>query len=350
MCFLDIRYISFLFIILLFTQTGCKNSKDKNSEINYFSGKQQSAKTEVIDSLRPEEKVKLSNSGIYRPGDIDSYSNYLFISDIKDRKVYKLKNTSLTIVDTIGSGRGQGPGEAERLKSIDVANGEVIVPDVRGRKIMIFDTDDGLKKSINTKSFPPKKVDVIDRNNIVVSTNAMPSVSKFIVIDRKGNILNEFINIEESENLLKYNDNLLATGKSIYVSGFPEPLLRRFNMDGELIYSRYTINKIPTLYNYNKSSLGNDRVRYSFSNNALYSSYCMTNIRNHLYISPVHNIDGTVRRLIDVYNKKNGNYVHSFRIEGNIINLTHGRNGHLYAIERIDKETFLTEYNMSYYE
>jgi hypothetical protein len=333
--------------MLLFTKTGCKNSKDKNSEINYFSGKQQSAETKVVDSLKPENKLKLSNLGIYRPGDIDSYRNYLFISDIKDRKVYKLKKTSLTVVDTIGSGRGQGPGEAERLKSIDVANGEVIVPDVRGRKIMIFDTDGRLKKSINTKTFPPKKVELVNNKTIVVSTDARPSVSKFIVIDRKGNILNEFVNIEESENPLKYNDDILATGKSIYVLGSPEPLLRRFNMDGELIYSRYTINKIPTLYNYEKSRLGDDRVSYSYSRNALYSSYCITNGYDHLYVAPVHNEDGTVRELIDVYEHENGDYLYSLSTSGNVTNLTQENDAYLYAIESIDEEKFLIEYNIN---
>jgi hypothetical protein len=345
---MNFTYAKVVFLILIvFPNLGCNEDYKKESSKNYFEGKEQSTKTNIVDSLRHITKLKLGDLGIYKPGDIDTYGNYVYISDIQKREVYKLEKKPFQVVDTLGNGRGQGPGEAVRIRFIDIKKGKITVPDVRNRKIMIFNTNGTLEKEIKTESFPPRKAELVNEGRILVSTDARPGVSKFILLDRSGDILSSFINVKEGSNILMYNDDISVNDEKFYVTGFSEPILKKFSLNGDLVFSRHTINDISTSNSYSKLNLGDNQTRYSYSSAALYSSYGISSNDDCLFVLPVHNTNGTTRKLIDVYESEGGDYIHSYWTRGNITNLAIDQDDHVYALERINKEIFLTSYNIT---
>lgn len=164
----------FVLVIIFFgiiSQLACKQDKEND----FFNTSSQTVDgRNGFDTLNVEKKVQLSEIGLTSIGNIENSSGFTYIVGIKNRKIYKLDTTSLSIQDTIGHGQGQGPGEVMRLEDVAIGNGAIYAPDPRQRKIMVFNLNGDLKHEISTSSFPPKQVEYINDSRILVNAGERP--------------------------------------------------------------------------------------------------------------------------------------------------------------------------------
>ena len=331
------RHLIFVLAIITIA-VGCRKENRRTSKQDFFTSQQQVKTDRIIrDTIRPVRQFDLIDLGVFNDGDINVDDKHLYISDVSRNKILKIKRNTWSVVDSIGNGEGQGPGQSRDLNDFSIHGRFVYIPDPPQRKIMIFRKNGEYIKKINTENFRPEETKPISNYELIVHAGATPGSFKFYIIDRKGKIIDKFIDIDDSKNPLRYNGDITINEKNetIYFSDFTEPIIKGISFDGNVDFSMDLINNFNPEGSYTKSGIGTETVRYSYSEYALYASADLFYIDEKIFLSPLNNEEGDIFNFLDVYDT-NGSYKYTIYLgrEVAFTDVVIASDGRAYAIEQ----------------
>lgn len=288
----------------------CSCKKNADDRLFFERTVQETEERLIVDTLRYEKKVKLSDFGIYNPGRLIEDKGRLYIEKDADTKVLTLKIGDFSDRYWIGPGKGRGPNESLDIASIDVLNGHIASADVDNMKILIHDTGNNLVSEFNTE-VRPRRIELLSGQRIVVTAQLM-NENIFYIYTYEGEKVHSFENKDPMNQEIMPYDGTITTDNddNIYYAGFPEPILKKYGSDGELIFSRATIDNWNSEANYVKNVSANTMMM-RYAPGALFSTYGYTVYKDFIIVRPHHNEIEELHHVVDVYAASNGDYLHS---------------------------------------
>ena len=235
--------------------------------------------------------------------------------------LYKIRFDSSTLVfeDSLFLNKGNGPREFQHVTWLAPnQDGSLVIADEITSKIV--ERKNGFEPSSDQieyvdKSFHPHRIAFV--GNSLVGMSARNEYALLQTVDIQKNTTQGWsyknnANTIQNYTPLRYEGKLFADGEYAFFTGFSEPVIKKFDSLGKLIYSRSTIDNYDTSINY-FSAIDGDFKNYKLSNYALLSTWGACADKDYLYVIPIHNGDPSYT-YIDVYQKETGDYVKSFDV------------------------------------
>ena len=247
------------------------------------------------------------------PRIIQSESELIYILDLKDNRVYRFTKSG-KLLNTIGKGKGRGPGEMLHANGFYVNNDRIWVIDHR-----LFNTNrfrlNGTYEHTFTSKYRPIRI-AGSKDQLVIKTIADEFLFKRV--DFQGKVLGEFGNFADNQvkNPLSFTGQIvMRSNTTIYIPNIAS-LIFFYRAD-----TLYHIAKRPDGKNF-KSSINRsseDRKFYrapeadiearstTIYSDKLYIAEFKKNVKNDS-----DEILSQSQTFVDVYNAKTGRYQHSF--------------------------------------
>lgn len=313
--------LHFLLIILFWVSlNGCEN---KSTTEYFLNSKYPQVSNErlIKDTLILSDSLILQETyGMNLPGSIRIDEQYLYIADpIPDQKVFVIDKNSLDHKYTISPNEGRGPEEITGIGAIDISTSKVIIAAENLFKIQIWDQTGEFIKEFILDGIGPHRINSWDDGYITILSPSSPKNDNvFHTMDGDGNLVMEFGAVSnDSFNPLKYSGATTIDGDYFFYAGFSEHILQKWTREGELKFSRSTIEDYPSELNYVTFESGEQRsVRYSET--GFYSAIGLFIYDDHIII--MHGgdrNDPAYRQLLDFYSKTNGDYQFSLEVPYN---------------------------------
>lgn len=295
----------------LLIAAGCS---EEGTEYETFLDRTDQQATERVVSGEPETEasVNLSDYEIYSAGNLAANSTHLFMVDYGRANVVRVSKTDLSDIEVWDIPEGEGPGEVQIVQAVGPTDEHVYIGDPRSMKLVKKDTDGHHLRDISAEFSPGNFV--ITRTGRIINQSPVMQENQFVIYHPQADSLYGFeegqVDIEES---MKYSGYLSADGEALYYGGYSEPVLRKYSLEGDLLFSRSTIDNIDTRDNYQDYSSDEFRA-FGFSEDARYSTYRLDVSGDELFVIPFHNGESGFRYL-DIYDAQNGEYRSSLRMD-----------------------------------
>ncbi len=256
---------------------------------------------------------------IYNAVNITSHNAFFYADDWSNNTITKI-DTSGSIIQTFGMGKGEGPGEFLRINSIDIdVRGRLWVADESNGRITIFNQDGNW--NIFQPPVIPNKVVSLDENKYIVR-NRFDSQLIANSTDKEFSFKTEPILFEEGtlwanvfqSFFTRSNDNTF-----IRVFRFTNEIVK-YNEQGEIIYFRRPIEPFdvdnlqiipPRKYDDNQEVWFNEV--HANSQKPKSNGVHIFNERIHILIASYRE-NQFYGDIIDVYSLETGEYIHSYKI------------------------------------
>ncbi|PWN05649.1 hypothetical protein [Rhodohalobacter mucosus] len=302
------NFFTVSFFILL---AGC--SEERPEFQHFLDGEPQDQAERIVTVLdSPVDILNFSDFDIYSPGTLEQNSTHLFLIDFGSYSIIKLAKENFQQPETILFREGSGPGELQSLQSIAAGEKHLYAGDPRQRRIVVTDTDGNHIRDIEARFSPDNLVYVGE--DMLLNYDAHQQDNLFTFYDMYRDSMSGFEEIEFGfSEVMKYPGYLSANGSSIYFSGYSEPLLRKYSINGELLFSRKTIDNFDTSDQYEERTMGDNRI-VTFSDDALFSAIDVSQQGEYLYVIPYHNGNKDYK-YIDLYSSETGRYVKTYTLE-----------------------------------
>lgn len=300
-----------LIACVLIVLAGC--SEDRPEFQNFLDREVQSQAEREVSSLgNPVEILNFSDFDIYSPGTLEQNSTDLFMINFGSYSIIKLPKNNFESPEIISFGEGSGPGELQSLQSLAVGVERLYAGDPRQRRIVVTDTDGAYIRDIEAR-FSPDNLVYADKD-LLLNYNAHQQDNLFTFYDIPSDSVSGFEEIDFGFNeVMKYPGYISINQSSIYFAGYSEPMLRKYSWDGELQFSKATVDNFDTSNQYEERTMGDNRI-VTFSEDALFSSMDLSQKGDHIYLIPYHN-GNSDHKFIDLYSSVNGRYLKSFSLE-----------------------------------
>lgn len=256
------------------------------------------------DTLVPLDSLNLSKVDLYESGTLRINKTHLFVKG-KD-KIVIISKDNFNKYKTIPFTKGKGPQEILQLKSFDVRDSQLVVLDERQNKVLTYSLPDVFKGENKFKKVMPHRIRILNRNSYLLFA---PANSEYLFDEvnvKKGEVF-RFGKLPPKHNLLVYEGNIEVQQNNIYYAGFSEPLLKKYSLDGELLYSVATIDNYDTEANYVKNEDSNIRM-IGFTPAAQFSTAGFDIFSNYWFVIP-YRLDNKLKGELDIYNKDSGKYL-----------------------------------------
>ncbi|NBB99263.1 MAG: hypothetical protein GVY15_00145 [Bacteroidetes bacterium] len=241
----------------------------------------------------------------------------LYIPAGADVGVVRASGKEPTVYDVLPLRRGEGPGEVENTQDMDRKGSRLVVSDTRQGKIVVLQTDGTVEKEIRTNELSPHKISLFDPNQAVI-LSPISHDNVLHVISIEEGYRRSFGPSGTPHNPLRYAGQIQSDGKHIFYAGLSEPILKKYTIDGELIYSRATIDNYDTGGNYITSE-DSEYAMFRYTDWAVYSAYQFALTDRYLVINPVPSEDfPDTHQILDLYHKEDGEYSHSIGLDRNL--------------------------------
>ncbi len=149
----------------------------------------------LLFTIGGDEKSPL----LFRPIKVTTdHKDNIYILDFDDRRVKKFSKEG-RYVQTIGFGRGQGPGEFSNPTDFDIGpNGSVWVCDPVNGYITVFNESGAVEKTIRLAKETPLRI-AVKKNGYFVVRAAQIGEYLFSAYGREGNLVRRFGNLFENQ-------------------------------------------------------------------------------------------------------------------------------------------------------
>jgi len=290
---------------------GC--SEDRPEFQNFLDWEIQSQAEREISSLgNPVEILNFSDFDIYSPGTLEQNNTHLFLINFGSYSIINLPKNNFERPEIISFGEGSGPGELQSLQSLAVGEQRLYSGDPRQRRIVVTDMDGTHIRDIEAR-FSPDNLVFADRG-LLLNYNTHQQDNLFTFYDIADDSVRGFEGIDFGFNdMMKYPGYISIDESSIYFAGYSEPMLRKYSRDGELQFSKSTVDNFDTSNQYEERTMGDNRI-VTFSDDALFSSMDLSQKGGYLYVIPYHN-NNKDHKFIDVYNSEDGRYMKSYSLK-----------------------------------
>ena len=175
-------------------------------------------------------------------GNIEINGDALFVTDFDDGMRIKRFSLDGQLLNTIGNGRGEGPGELQLAADFHVADGEVWVADTRARHVSRFTVEGTFLDRFNADSNPLRVT--ASRGRVVLMR--MGPAELFQIIDTTGTVARTFGDLvsNQTKNFMALDGHLVAGPEEgfIYVPKYAS-YLYYYSTEGELDNVVQTIDR-----------------------------------------------------------------------------------------------------------
>ncbi len=302
--------ITCLFIATFISSCSEKDSLTKSGESFFDKTAQQLNDRVFLGELKPVKSQNLDSLDIIASSFLKSNHDHLFLSSGRLKKIFVIDKEDLSRDYTISIDEGRGPGEVVGFNDFDVSSNFIAIVDNPGLKILILDA----KGNFVNEYFPkegarPARVALVGDDNILVYTPITPEFL-FNTSDLEGNTISGFSKLGDlaGHNALKYTGRVVVKNNHLYFAGRSESILKKYNIDGDLIFSRTTVDDWPDNINYVVFEAGEGQIGTSYSEGALFAFNNFDVWDNFIVTIPHHNGDPDYKYL-DIYSRSDGNYL-----------------------------------------
>jgi len=301
-----------LYILSLIVVVSCGDEKSASS---FWEASDQIADQRIINSiLIPSDSLKLSSYGIYQPVGLALYDNHIYIADRSTQEIVVLDKHSYNLVESIQIAKGSGPGEINSL-IFDANYNHFVIMDPTQSKVQLHDVNGNILNEFTGHVFNSNRLKIYDTNEFIVLSDPLLSDQGGVInrFDFQGGMVSSFGIIERDVlSSLRSNGYIeIDEYGDIYYAGFAEHIIKKWDSEGELVYSVKTIDYHPSEVNYLVMGDGEDKI-YRYSEFA-YMSAIETAI-NEDFLFVLHggiSGDRSSPQVVDLYNLDNGYYEYS---------------------------------------
>ena len=339
------KYASFLLAVIVI---GCSNNHDY-SQLNFDNKMKQISSERFVagqlvmtDSLNLEERFGIMNGSSMRAD-----SDYIYINDPFELKIYAIDKKSYASRELFSPSRGQGPREVRGIGNFTVSNRYILIADERQMKVQVWSKSGEFINEFITDGVRPHRIVESGESKItLLSPIPGQSFSLFHTFDMNGNHIQSFGEPEEAlRNPLKYSGGFWSDGQFLYFAGLSEHILVKFDMDGNHIYSRATIDDYPGEQNYSIQG-SEDNRRFGYVEGGYFSAAGGVIYNNILLIMHVGESPSTSKtQFIDLYKLSDGSYIGTLEIprRSGLHNIAVDDNN-IYVLTDEDDITYLAVY------
>lgn len=269
----------------------------------------QPARERIWKEYAFEELTALSPAVVTKPAILRAdEAGRIYVLDWADLRI-KMFSPEGNLLKTLGEGKGRGAGAFVNPTSFSVgAGGDVWISDPLQRRITRFDTDGKAWTTV-----PQSPVDRLTVAGDVLITMAPPSnTALFAVYNLSGENLKSFGELIEDQykNGLVLDGNVVAdgAGREFIYGGRYAGVLARYSADGERRFIVQTIDGTPPP---GILSVGESQKLKPSGPLAVMS---MSIVGDELYVLSGTRADGAGGQVMDVYDKRDGNYLFSLKL------------------------------------
>lgn len=323
--------------------SSCNPDKNKNQQHFLEKKPQEQNQREVRTQIEPEKEYKLADFEVFSARHLSILDNRLFILAGEPHSVLSLNLNDFKDRYWIGPDKGRGPGELTGISSHDIRNNQIAFSNEQLSKILIY-TLEGDVTSEFTTEYGPHRVGLLPGNQIL----GMAPTSQDHLFQRynyEGDIIGTFGRPNpDRRGFLQYDGNLhIDNAGNIYFTGLPEPILKKYSPEGDLIFSRATIDNWDTRGNYAESVDGETRIM-GYSPAVIYSTYGFTVYDDYMIVRPVDNDMEELQHIVDIYDSSDGSYQYSVEFSDTEPIRLAATDQHIYTTENHGGEHFLLVY------
>lgn len=296
----------------------------------------------VVDSLLLSEEY-----GILNASTIVLEDTKLFINDVAQNNIFVIDTSTLNHLSTISPPEGQGPGEITSFLFFDVSDETVVIPNSDLQKIQFWSSEGEYLDEFISEGVPPRVILVrSDEKIITLSFNFFLEENGYLLqlLNQSGEILSGFGPITPSEYSTYQVEGriFIDDDDNVYYSGYGEHIIKKWDVEGNLIYSVASIDNHPRemMYSIDMGSgsvMGyNQFADYHSIGGAIYGDYLVI---IHAGISG----DEQASRVLDIYNSNDGKYISSYLMPNSTTNIAVDES-FIYAIHTIEADRYLVRY------
>jgi hypothetical protein len=345
--------ISFIFgaIFILFF-TGCIQD-----EIDYSfwqSDEQQTTQRTVSGTLAIADSLLLYESfRMPHAIGLEKNSTDLYIKDNANNEIFIIDAQTLDHKGTISPPEGQGPRELTSLVSYDIYEGNVVI-NADMNKIQTWNTDGDFIHEFLAEELHPRRIRFRSDEKVVVLSHYFSVTEKtnlLHVINLDGKVEFEFGQVsEDNYSSLKAEGYILTDEEdNVYYSGYSEHILKKWDSEGNQIYSVASIDNHPSEFNYATTEGESQRIM-GYSEFANYHSIGMAFLNKYWLI--LHGgipAEPTYTPILDIYDRDNGQYLFSMELPYQTSQIVAGYD-YLYALHTIEDDIYLVLYDIQQLE
>jgi len=300
-----------LTLILIFV--ACTN-KNKTVGSDFFQKELQQFETRSnIKILENVKKQVIDSLNLYKTRSLRGRKNFLFLSE--NRQIAIINKGDLKLTKTVQLTKGKGPGEVLAINAFDISSKHIAVLDRQASKVVLLDRSGSFKNEVIIENLYADYMALFNNESFIIFSS---STGKYLFneLDLSGALVNQYEmqNSEKKYHSMKYTGHLQVHDNNIYFLGYGESILKKFDRNGNLLFSRSTIDNWSSEDNYEKYNTGEfyvqrftDKAQYAFADFTVWSDY--------LIAIPHHNKDAEYRYL-DIYDTNNGDYLGTYKTEG----------------------------------
>jgi hypothetical protein len=329
-----------LVICVLLIIAGCS---DKRPEFQNFLDRDVQSRTERdISTLgNPVETLNFSDANIYSPGSLEHNSTHLFLINFGTFSIVKVPKNRFERSEVISFVEGSGPGELQSLQSLAVGENQLYAADPRQQRVVVTDLDGSYIRDIDV-NFSPDNLTYVEED-LLLNYNMHQQDYLFTYYDIAADSVSGFEEIDFGFNdTMRYPGYIFVNESSVFFAGFSEPILRKYSRDGELHFSKATVDNFDTSNQYEERTVGDNKI-VTFSEDALYSSMDLSQKGSYIYVIPNHNGDSD-HKFIDLYSSDDGRYMTTFTVDHYPQNIVLG-DDFIYLLARDGDDNLLMTYN-----
>ena len=239
----------------------------------------------------------------------------IYLGDSRLGKILVIDKEDFGTHRFIGHGRGEGPGEVAAFRGYGVSDQHLVLANrthsvsrftLAGKFVAEHPVDQYITRLAVTEDGKALTFDNASSDNLI------------LVSDVDGTVMHRIGKVQNTENQglawpLRYSGFLEYHNGHIYYAGYSESVIKKYTLDGTLLFSVSTIDNHPGEINYVETVGETSRVM-SFSPHALYASLNIQVYGEYCLVQPESDDDGVTLRYLDVYDAATGEYIKSYGV------------------------------------
>ena len=320
-------------LLLLSSTAFAQNVKSWDSE------DQSKIKREYKDSLVLQQRIQLDQHGIYLPRmlDVDSKGNIALFA-FKQYKLVIIDGDTYQ-VNKYGS-KGRGPREFKGAFDLSFHDGgNIIISDKKQYRISLWSREgEHLHNFKMNKEIMPTRVAFCEDGSIFVMNRFYRDHGMLSKLNYEGKVVNTFqeLTSDISKNAFVYDGSLDCHNNNLFYAGYYKNFIRRYNENGELLYSRSIVDFEPNDQIVVEKKYGN-QIRTSYASGLRKASGNIDANDSTLMVGFSNDEisatgDPMLLHKIDTYNYENGEYLYTYPLRSPALEFSI-LNGKVYTLE-----------------
>lgn len=324
--------LTWYWLFLLLVIASCSSNHTNQEEGDFFSKREQvkkerrfTARMQAVDSLN------LSGYGAYRGSIVRVDDQRIYVSASDLGMVVAINKRDPSSYYLIGNGKGQGPGEISGFSDFAVDEQHIVFP--RPHRVITWSKSGALVQDMQVDPRVRRLRPLANDRFLIFSTLTMDYL--FNILDGEGAVVRSFEKAGREASLsLKYEGRIDVDERYVYYAGYSESLIRKYTLEGELVYSVATIDNYPSELNYVTSEAGGNSVLMGYAQTALYATLGIAVYGTYLLVHPAPDRNQDVPDLLafDVYDASDGKYLETYNLSG-LPNSFAVDDDHIYTVE-----------------